>query len=204
MLICLDAGHGGHDPGAVSPEILLPPVGGEGPPSTRRLLEKDVALDVVLRLERHLLAAGVNTVLTRDGDAFVELGERARIANQAGADLFVSVHTNAHYSRRPSGIEAWHFGSSEGRVLARSCYEAMMRVGVGHRGRGLKVGNFQVLRQTIMPATLLELEFISNPKNARWLATEAIRERLAFELARALVRHAEERVSGITANQGAA
>ncbi len=92
--IVIDAGHGGHDPGAV------------GARGTR---EKDVVLQIALKLARKLREdLGLDVVLTRSTDVFLELQERTAIANQVGADLFVSVHANAALNRASSGIETYY------------------------------------------------------------------------------------------------
>ena len=92
--IVVDAGHGGHDPGAV---------GFSG------LYEKDVVLDIAFKVrdiikEEHPL---YEVIFTRDRDVFIPLEKRAEIANRNNADLFVSVHTNAHYNRLVRGIETF-------------------------------------------------------------------------------------------------
>jgi N-acetylmuramoyl-L-alanine amidase len=91
--IVIDAGHGGHDPGTIGP-------GG--------LQEKDVVLDVALRLERLVRTRlGADVILTRGNDVFVPLEERTAIANSKGADLFLSIHANASRSPRPRGVETY-------------------------------------------------------------------------------------------------
>jgi N-acetylmuramoyl-L-alanine amidase len=91
--IVIDAGHGGHDPGTIGP---------------RGLQEKDVVLDVALRLARLVRARlGAEVILTRDTDSFVPLEERTAIANSRGADLFLSIHANASRSPRPRGVETY-------------------------------------------------------------------------------------------------
>ncbi|MBI3087541.1 MAG: N-acetylmuramoyl-L-alanine amidase, partial [Candidatus Omnitrophica bacterium] len=87
--IVVDAGHGGHDPGAAH----------------HGLREKDLALDIARRLSAELQARGFSTVMTRDRDEFITLSRRPAIANRIPADVFVSVHINANRSRRVSGIE---------------------------------------------------------------------------------------------------
>ena len=90
----VDAGHGGHDPGAV------------GAGGTR---EKDVVLQIALKLARKLREdLGLDVVLTRSTDVFLELQERTAIANQVGADLFVSIHANASLNRNATGIETYY------------------------------------------------------------------------------------------------
>lgn len=90
--IVIDAGHGGDDPGA----------------SHHGLKEKHLALDISKRLKSRLQEAGLMVVMTRETDTFVPLSRRAAIANQLGADLFVSVHINANRSRGVSGIEVYY------------------------------------------------------------------------------------------------
>lgn len=91
--IVIDAGHGGHDPGTIGP---------------RGLQEKDVVLDVALRLERLVRTRlGAEVILTRGNDVFVPLEERTAIANSKGADLFLSIHANASRSPRPRGVETY-------------------------------------------------------------------------------------------------
>lgn len=99
--IVLDPGHGGKDPGAI---------GRDG------LTEKDVVLDVALRL-RELLRdhLGKKVLMTRDRDEFIELDDRARFANRHKADLFVSIHINAHPNRSARGVEMYHFGIASDR-----------------------------------------------------------------------------------------
>jgi N-acetylmuramoyl-L-alanine amidase len=102
--VVIDAGHGGKDTGAIG---------------RRGLREKDVSLAIAERLRKRLRALGLNVVLTRDSDRFVSLDERTRIANEAKADLFVSIHCNAARGRRLSGIETWTLNVGSGRYAKR-------------------------------------------------------------------------------------
>ncbi len=91
--IVLDPGHGGHDPGAIGP---------------KNLYEKDVVLDIALKLKKILSEDPMNEVfLTRERDVFISLEERTAIANKKDADLFVSIHTNASPRREAKGIETY-------------------------------------------------------------------------------------------------
>jgi len=96
-VVVVDAGHGGEDRGAR---------GFAG------LLEKNVALDVAVRLAHRLKAEGLRVVMTRSGDSFVSLAERTQIANRARADLFISIHANASHYHKARGIETF-FASPE-------------------------------------------------------------------------------------------
>lgn len=106
-IVVIDPGHGGEDFGAVGKDGLL---------------EKDVALDVALRLERMLRSIpGIEARLTRREDRFVPLAERTQLANSLGADLFVSLHANASPGGRFSGLETYYLdtgGDSAARKLA--------------------------------------------------------------------------------------
>ncbi len=95
--VVVDAGHGGDDHGARGPKGLL---------------EKDLVLDLSRRLTARLVGQGLTVVATRDADAFVTLDERTRIANQAGTDLFISIHANASPLSKVAGIETF-FASPE-------------------------------------------------------------------------------------------
>jgi N-acetylmuramoyl-L-alanine amidase len=88
-VVVLDAGHGGHDKGATGPSGLR---------------EKDLVLDVTHKLARRLERSGIKVILTRKKDRFLSLEERTAVANDARADLFLSVHANASPSRKPRGI----------------------------------------------------------------------------------------------------
>jgi N-acetylmuramoyl-L-alanine amidase len=108
--IVIDAGHGGKDPGAI----------GRGGTA-----EKDITLKVCLLL-RDLLTKqlGTQVIMTRDRDVFVELEDRAKFANKQEADLFVSIHVNAHPQRGTKGLEVYHFGeASDPRALAVAARE---------------------------------------------------------------------------------
>ncbi|NQU06717.1 MAG: N-acetylmuramoyl-L-alanine amidase, partial [Calditrichaeota bacterium] len=105
-VIVIDPGHGGKDPGAVGPT---------------RLYEKDVVLDVGLRLRKALMKHGIKIIMTRDKDIFIPLDERGRIANRAGGKLFISLHCNAiGGGKRAYGIETY--------FLAPAKTERAMRV----------------------------------------------------------------------------
>lgn len=120
-MLVIDAGHGGRDPGAV---------GRSG------TAEKDITLNVALRL-RDLISKrlGKDVLLTRDKDVFLELEDRAKFANKMGADLFVSIHVNAHPQRSTRGVEIYHFGEASDRraleVAARENGTPIKDTGIG-------------------------------------------------------------------------
>jgi len=95
--VVIDAGHGGNDPGAIGKNGLR---------------EKDVNLDIAKKLSDLLRAEGVSTVLTRSSDKFIPLSTRVNIANKSGADLFISIHSNANRSRSLCGFEVYYVAPS--------------------------------------------------------------------------------------------
>lgn len=167
-LIVVDAGHGGKDQGTCSGDIL----------------EKDINLAVAEKLAKKLKKGGARVLLTRDEDVKIELNDRAAIANEAEADIFVSIHCN-YYEKDTGikGLECYYQESSEdGRELAERVTEAFAnedRVVV----RGTKTAGYRVLLKTQMPAILVELGYMSNPSECEKLADEDYQELLAEKIA---------------------
>lgn len=164
MKIMIDPGHGGKDPGAV----------GNG------LREKDLTLKLSLRIGELLAARGADVQYTRTDDWFIELSERARQANAAGVDYFLSIHINAGGG---SGFESFTFPGSAGataayrNVIHRKVAAAFAAVGLPDRGQ--KQANLAVLRETNMPAVLLEYGFIDHAKDAGQLKINSFIERIS-------------------------
>lgn len=169
MLIVLDPGHGGHDPGAVGPTGLR---------------ESDIVLDVAKRVRDLLLDSGHKVRLTRETDCYVSLSARAEFANRERAELFVSVHCNAATDPRAHGTETWYYPSSvNGRRLAEVLQQALVAA-LRRRDRGLKTSsNLTVLRRTVMPAALVELAFISNDEEEQLLGLDEVRMAAATAIA---------------------
>ncbi len=158
MKICVDAGHGGSDPGAIGTQPM-------------RLEEKTFNLVTALVLERLLEERGHWVVMTRRQDRALSLGARAGFANRLEAELFVSIHANAAASATPEGMEVFHFpGSTRGEAAAREILQSMHDRLPGHQDRGTKEANFSVLRLTYMPAVLVECEFLTAPHQLEFLA----------------------------------
>ncbi len=184
--VILDAGHGGHDLGARGTHAL----------------EKNLTLDVAKRAERLLRKAGLHVVLTRTSDVFIPLHTRAALANKYKDAIFISIHFN-HGSGNSSGIETFALApagvastNNEGLLatdlrshpgnkndaanmaLAAAMHGAM-RMRLPSADRGVKHARFHVLRNTRVPAVLLEGGFVNNAAEGRNLAQGAYRERLA-------------------------
>lgn len=186
LLIAIDPGHGGADPGAVGRLPEGTTTGLTRRRGGRALFEKDVNLDIGRRLQRWLEKRGYRTVMTRTRDRGAgdlpyrsegtDLARRTQIANAARADLFVSVHANASAVGTQRGTETYHFyvASPEGRDLARSIQERMT-ARIGLPNRGVRKAGFYVLRNTTMPAVLVETAFVDHPADAALLAQPRVR-----------------------------
>nr|WP_281241101.1 peptidoglycan-binding protein [Marinococcus luteus] len=160
--IVLDAGHGGSDPGAVA----------------NGLREKDINLETAKYAASKLRAAGANVVMTRETDKYLTLSQRSSIGNNADADAFISIHTNAGGG---NGLETYWYSKyerEESKELAEEIQAGMLRATSG-RDRGEKQGNFHVIRETQVPSVLVELGFIDNSTEASYLKQSSYREKLA-------------------------
>jgi N-acetylmuramoyl-L-alanine amidase len=143
-----------------------------------------VNLPVARLLEEELEARGHWVVMARRRDRTLNPRARAAFANRLDADLFVSVHANAAATPAVRGMEAYHFpGSPAGRSAATQVLRAMLATFPTHRDRGIKEANFAVLRETEMPAILVEMEFLTNPTELVFLADPENQHLLAVAIA---------------------
>lgn len=171
--ICLDAGHGGSDPGATS----------------GKLYEKDINLKVVKAMEEYLRPY-VDIVLTRDTDKTVSLEERANIANKAKVDLFFSVHCNSSDNTAAKGWECYIVskGGNAEKLAKRVEANVFTDTTLGLKNRGIKTANFYVLRETDAPAVLVENAFISNTDDrAKFLKSDFILNYFAMSYSKAIL-----------------
>lgn len=157
--IVIDAGHGGSDVGAIGKNGLL---------------EKDVTLKVALLLEDYLTEAGANVLMTRRTDVDVarpnatdaeELQARVDVGNNNDADLFLSIHIDSFVSPDAHGTTVYIHDDAK---LGKCLHDELMNR-LDRNDRGVKFANFYVLRHTAMPASLVELMFISNPEEEKLL-----------------------------------
>ena len=213
--IVIDAGHGGHDPGA----------------RVKGLSESELTLDVALRLEKLLLRQpGVEVIQTRRTNAFVPLEERTDLDNRSGADIFLSIHANASADRRARGVETYFLNFAptaeaeataarenaastrsmrqlpelvraitlnnkldESRDLARlvqdSLFSQVRKSDRKARNLGVKQAPFMVLVGAQMPSILTEISFLTNQQDAGLLATEKYRQQIAEALFAGITRY---------------
>ena len=182
MLICLDPGHG---PGCVN-----------GTPDGT-YLEQEFALDMANRLGRRLRAAGASVLMTRTAEEYPGLNERARIANDAGADYFVSIHSNAYGDgdewTSPRGFGVYTSAgpeTAERNVLGGKILEEAKAAGILIHGDGRFYNRFTVLTETDMPAVLLECAFHTNQEDAELLKDSGWRDKLADAAAKGILKQA--------------
>ncbi len=169
MKIFLDPGHGGTDPGAVSP--------------INNLYESEVNLDIANRVEELLLEKGYDVVKSRNDNSNVKLGTRARLANESEADYFISIHSNYLDNEQANGLETFYYKKgTTSEDLANIILDEMVKK-TGARDLGSKERDLAVLRLTNMPATLVEVGFLTNPTEAEQLSTPNYRYILAKAIA---------------------
>ncbi len=182
--IVLDPGHGGSDSGAIGPHGVK---------------EKDVVLAVAMKTKELLEKSGANVIMTRETDRDVygvnatdrqELQARVNVAERARkAEVFVSIHCNAFSNANAHGMETYYYGNSyRGRKLATFLNDELAEFG-GLFNRGIKTANFYVLKHSRMPASLLELGFVTNYEEEAYLDDDEYQDRLAFAIANALGRY---------------
>lgn len=184
MKIALDPGHGGIFPGAIGTVPF-------------ELYEKDVAWAICAKLAALLKKNRHQVVLTRHGDVNLDkninqdLRKRAEIATRAGADLLLSVHCNAFSDPHPEGIECWYRPESpDAEALARTLQQTLAKTFSDHLNRGIKPKNLALFRHLHIPACQIETEFITNPAQLEFLASEFNQEKIAQTLAHALQQFA--------------
>ena len=174
--VVIDPGHGGSDPGAIG-------IGG--------IKETDVVLEVSKIVKKLLSDKGVKVVLTRKNEIDLDLPPRVSFANNTDADIFVSIHANASRGKRRdiNGLETFYFRGGRGRLLAKKIQKQILRVSPGSPDRGVKQGRFYVIKNTSMPAVLVEIGFLTGRLDARRLDKAAHRKRLAYAIAKGILEY---------------
>jgi N-acetylmuramoyl-L-alanine amidase len=166
--IVIDAGHGGKDVGAIS---------------CLGFYEKTVNLQVARKVASLLRQRGLKVVMTREGDEFIELEERAAIANRNNAQLFVSIHCDSMEKSSTQGFTIYvaRSGSRASRQAADAIAQAMAKTGIDKQG--VREADYKVLIYTQGPAVLVELGYLSNYQEAGLLKDSSFQNRLAEAIA---------------------
>ncbi|GAB6138855.1 N-acetylmuramoyl-L-alanine amidase [Halanaerobaculum tunisiense] len=173
-VVTIDPGHGGSDPGALGSSLR----------------EKNVVLDIALKLQQTLEQAGAKVVMTRQTDQFVPLKERTELANKLNSDIFVSIHANSHQEQNPVGTETFVV-DKEGNdsYLLANFVQQQLVTELDTLDRGIKSDGLYVLEHTTMPAILSEVAFLSNPQQEELLADSEFKESAAVGLYRGISKY---------------
>ncbi len=180
-VIVVDAGHGGFDPGAIGPA---------------KNVEKDITLAISNKLAYHLSQSGALVINTRDEDEDLagnfsgsllerkrkDLAARVAIAQDNHADLYVSIHTNADVSPRWFGAQTFYSGNSEQAKKIAEAIQAELTAQLGNTTRKAKTGSYYVTDKTNMTAVIVEVGFLSNPREEQLLSNEDYQEKVAYAI----------------------
>lgn len=168
--VFIDPGHGGTDSGAVGVDNLL---------------EKNINLQVAKKVEELLKKQGLDVKLSRYSDETVSLGSRTNNANAWKADCFISIHCNA-FNEKANGVETYSHTSATNDLANRIHFE-LLKTKAYSANRGTKTANYYVLRNTSMRASLVELGFIDNKADAKFLTQN--QDELALGIAKGICRY---------------
>ncbi len=180
--VAIDPGHGGIDPGSMEAKID----------------EKDINLDMAMKLRDILEEEGVEVVMTRTGDESLSLADRSDTANEADADVLISIHQNSYDSSSVSGMEFIYNsekkkGGDESQELAEILEETVLADG-GIKVRGIVPNDeLKVLRTSDMAAVLVEAGYLTNPSEQRNLLSDSYQEKLMGLLAEGVLEYLEEK-----------
>ena len=166
----IDAGHGGKDSGAIG---------------VHGCLEKDIVLDVANRVNNYLKTQDIENINTRTTDIFLSLSERTKKANNSGVNSFVSIHCNSSDNPSAQGLETYCY-KFKYRALADAIQDELIKEGLYTKNRGVKEGNLQVVRETNMPACLVEIGFITNQEDYNLIMNN--KDRFAKAIAKAICK----------------
>ena len=175
-VVVIDPGHGGKDPGAIG-------IGG--------LQEKNVILPISKKIAAILEQQGIQVVMTRDSDYFVDLGPRPIIADRVNAKVFVSIHANSMPANRSdiNGLETYYYDT--GQRLARTIHNSILG-SIDVRDRGVRKARFYVLRKSTMPSVLVEVGFVTGVVDSPRLGTTAYQNQMAEAIARGILQYLQQ------------
>lgn len=191
-VVVIDPGHGGRDPGCI------------GVQGTR---EKDVALAVAFHLREMVSQAGGRPVLLRDGDYDLadmnnnpnlptrkrrDLEYRVKIANSYPTGILVSIHCNSIPSQRWYGAQVFYYGEGKGKLLAQYIQKELNRISTGNSRQALQVRDKYIVKNSVIPAVIVEVGFLSNPREERLLNTAEYRRKMAFAIFGGIARYCLE------------
>lgn len=183
-LIAIDAGHGGKDPGAVSP--------------IDKTKEKDLTLQISKLLNEKLIQNGYDTIMTRTDDTYPELKERTEIANNKDADLFISIHINAVDKTDIHGIQNLYYPNNgeyangrDNQALAKVIHEELIKQTGAADRKIVKRPNLVVIKYTEMPAVLIECGFLTNPDELKLMKSQEYQDEIVEAIYKGLQKYFE-------------
>lgn len=181
VLVMLDPGHGGKDPGAIG-------LGG--------LREVDVILPVAKRVAEILAKQGIAVKMTRNDDYFIGLDERVMMSRAAGATLFVSIHANS-IDNRPdvNGLELYHYniGQSFAETVHSAILDYVNKNGFFLNDRRVRSARFLVLRKSAIPAILVETGYLTNEAESARLRRDDYQKVMAEGIAKGIIQYIKDR-----------
>ena len=209
IYVVLDAGHGGMDPGAIGNlmtdeeldayhEALLstePVLETMEAGTGEKWYEKTIALAVTKKVQEKLEKAGISVLMTRSGDTYPTLDERAEKANKRGAAMFLSIHLNSTVMEvtAANGMEIYYSEKNNGDeygVTSKQMASTILKKAAKSAdalSRGVKSGNLLVTRKSVMPANLIEIGFINNPDELAKLITDEYQDKIATGIAEGIL-----------------
>lgn len=174
VTVMIDPGHGGEDPGTTSGTVD----------------EKEITLETALLVKDYLEECGVNVIMTREDDTFINKYDRAALANEKEADLFLSIHCN-YLEDNPeiSGVETYYMeNADDGRKLATAVHEQVLAV-TGADDMYVRTNDFVVIRETNMTAALIEIGYLSNVQDVKRLSGKEYQQKMAYGIAAGIVEY---------------
>lgn len=179
-LVVIDAGHGGKDPGCMESSLW----------------ESEINLQMALKLQEKLEAKGVQVLMTRtDDEVTLSLAERAELANDHDADVFVSIHQNSYTSSQVSGIEFFYKNDGKGSETLARLFEENILADGSINNRGIKAsGDLKVLRLSTAPsaAILIECGYLTNPEEEKNLLSDSYQDKLMGYIADGIIEFLEQ------------
>jgi N-acetylmuramoyl-L-alanine amidase CwlD len=179
MVIIVDPGHGGKDPGYVG---------------LSGILEKNMTLKVALELKKMLDASGAKVIMTRSGDKFVSNKKKVAAANAKKASLYVAIHFNSFPSPRIRGCETFYF-SKKSKAFARIMEKCAVST-AKFKNRGTRKFAYYVIHKTLMPSVLIEAGYLTNPDEERLISTPEYRKNIALGIYKGIMEYAKMKKYG--------
>lgn len=176
-VVYVDAGHGGKDPGTIANGIN----------------EKDLNLSIALKVRNKLQQKGVQVVMNRETDVFVDFKDTAKHANSVNSDVFVSIHNNSATATSANGLETFYTKQID-LPYGKEIHSRLI-ANTGAYDRGLKPDTYYVTNHTVMPAVLVEGGFITNPTEASKLKTDAYQEKIASAIVDGIMEYLTKNVT---------